>query len=95
MVEGSSNLVGKGSLLEKLGVQAGSMRRGIQFEGAKYTLGDFTLFVGQATNMAGSKEFLGVVTEVEYLPLHNVDVAQPMLQVRPHTGLIRAKATEL
>ena len=83
VISGNPRLTGKGSLLEKLGMQtaAAAFRRGIQFEGVKFVLGDFVLFVAQATNIAGSKEFLGVVAELEYSPLPNFDVAQPVLEV--------------
>lgn len=81
VVKSRPGLVSKGGLLERLGLQpSGGPRRGVQFEGSKYTLGDFKLFIGQATNFSGSREFLSVVAEIEYLPLSSTAAAQSVLK---------------
>ena len=69
--------------MERLGFQAsaGGIKRGIRFDGVKYVLGDFALFVAQASSTTGSKEFMGVVAEVEYKPLQSIKKAQPILEV--------------
>lgn len=84
----SCGLVGKGALLEKIGMGGGSTvgKRGIQFEGLKYVLGDFVVYIAQASNISGNREFLGVVAEVEYLPLASLSIAAPVLEVQPYTN---------
>ena len=69
--------------MERLGFQAsaGGIKRGIRFDGVKYVLGDFALFVAQASSTTGSKDFMGVVAEVEYKPLQSIKKAQPILEV--------------
>jgi hypothetical protein len=81
-------LSGKGGILEKLGLQAiAPSRRGIRFEGLKFAMGDFILSCAQATGLGGGKQFLGVVLEVEYLPLLNSTVASPVLDVSSYNQL--------
>ena len=60
--------------MERLGFQAsaGGIKRGVRFDGVKYVSGDFALFVAQASSTTGSKEFMGVVAEVEYKPLQSI-----------------------
>ena len=78
----STNLAGKGGLLEKMGIQpAANFRRGIRFEGLKFAAGDFLLSVAQASNLGGSKQFMGVVAEVEYIPVCSIAMAKPILEV--------------
>ena len=69
--------------MERLGFQAsaGGIKRGVRFDGVKYVSGDFALFVAQASSTTGSKEFMGVVAEVEYKPLQSIKKAQPILEV--------------
>lgn len=82
MVTTNPWLSGKGGILEKLGLQASApSRRGIRFEGLKFAMGDFILSCAQATGLGGGKQLLGVVLEVEYLPLLNLTVANPALDV--------------
>jgi len=71
---------GKGSILAKLDLQViAPARRGIRFEGIKFAIGDFILSCAQAMGVGGGKQFLGVVLEVEYLPLPSSTVATPVL----------------
>lgn len=58
-----------------------NFRRGIRFEGFHFALGDFVLSCAQARSLGGSKQFIGVVAEVEYLPLTSIPVAKPILEV--------------
>jgi hypothetical protein len=77
-------MAGKGGILDKLGLQITTpARRGIRFEGVKFAMGDFILSCSQAMGVGGTKQFLGVVLEVEYLPLPNSTVANPVLDVNP------------
>lgn len=81
VVTTSTNLAGKGGLLEKMGIQpAANFRRGIRFEGLKFAAGDFLLSVAQASNLGGSKQFMGVVAEVEYIPVCSIAMAKPILE---------------
>ena len=69
-------------MLEKLNVQpATAFKRGIRFEGLKFALGDFVLSCAQASSLGGSKHFIGVVAEVEYLPTSSITAAKPVLDV--------------
>ena len=75
-------LTGKGGLLEKMNIQASSnFRRGVRFEGLKYSCGDFVVSCAQASSLGGAKQFIGSVADVEYLPVSDVTVAKPILEV--------------
>ena len=81
MTTGTS-LPGKGGMLEKMGVQPpANFRRGIRFEGMKFAMGDFVLSCAQASSLGGSKQFIGVIAEVEYTPIRSISKAKPILEV--------------
>ena len=76
-------MAGKGGMLEKMNIQPSTnFRRGIRFEGLKFTMGDFVLSCAQASSLAGSKQFIGVIAEVEYLPISSLSMARPILEVK-------------
>lgn len=53
----------------------------LAFEGWAFRLGDFVVRVGRA-QLRPREEFKGVMAEVEYAPLVNLDVAGAALAVR-------------
>ena len=57
----------------------------LAFEGWAFRLGDFVVRVGKA-QLRPREEFRGIVAEVEYAPLSNLDVAAAALTVRAFGG---------
>eukprot|EP00873_Tetraselmis_striata_P042128 jgi/Tetstr1/462392/TSEL_007398.t1 len=64
------------ALLEKMGVYA--QRFSLDFEGHLYSVGDFAAKLGRAQTTA--EEFKGIVVEVEYRPIGQLEAAQPILR---------------
>lgn len=84
IVTTSPDLAGKGGFLEKMNVQpAATFKRGIKFEGLRFAMGDFLFSCAQASSLGGSKHFIGVVAEVEYLPMSSMAASKPIMEVNP------------
>ena len=82
VVTTGASLPGNGGMLEKVGVQPPAhFRRGIRFEGLKFAMGDFILSCAQASSLGGSKQFIGVIAEVEYTPICSMSMGKPILEV--------------
>ena len=70
-------------MAEQLGFQMNSPQRtGIKFEGIRFSMWDVAMYVAQATDLGGSREFLGIAVEIEYLPVRSQRVAEKVLTVR-------------
>ena len=82
VITANSGISEKGGLLERLGLQSNAtQRRGTRFEGIRFSMYDFAAYVAQVTELSGSREFLGILVEVEYLPVQSSVVAAPVLKV--------------
>mmetsp|Transcript_4563 Transcript_4563/g.12722 ORF Transcript_4563/g.12722 Transcript_4563/m.12722 type:complete len:233 (+) Transcript_4563:294-992(+) len=62
-------------LLDKLGLHA--LKHVLEFEGSTYIAGDFSVKLGRASTP--SKDFKGIVVEIEYMPISNLVIALPIL----------------
>lgn len=82
VITASSSVAEKGGLLERLGYQTNTaQKRGVRFEGIRFSLYDFSAYIAQATDSGGSREFLGIIVETEYLPIRSINTAQHVLKV--------------